>query len=191
MARLRRLLLMLTWVAGLSLPVVVFGCGRGKESQFSPDSFELRDVTCYSLPFVDWPFLSVSSTPYRHKLVQFWIDEGYLDGKLREPTRWDHASRLWSWSESTSKGRAGWFGDLAWENGWINWSRKNPRLAARLWPDIVRLLPHVSSDPDACLCALDLMWVANTTDAEDFDETYALQRRDWAALLERLTARAP
>src|SRR5690349_4424283 len=104
--RVRQPLLVLCWVIGLSFPLIVFGCGYGGEGQFSPDSFEFRGVSTFSFPYVDRTLLSFLGDPYRQKIVQFWLDQGYLKDYLKEPKRWDMLSGHRAWQRRSFKGEA-------------------------------------------------------------------------------------
>lgn len=207
MWRRRRIFLVIIWVVGLSLPVIVLAQGERQETQFSPDSFQHRMVRTYAIPFTDTTVLAIPKDAYnRFRIVQFWIDEGYLVGSLQKPSRWDivggwqsrvrksykgPASEFWAWMAADSASLKVQVPQRVWTDEetdrWIAWSRRNPQLANRLWPDIVRLLAYGGAGYR--YADLLLRRVDRTEDADRVEAAYARCRVDCGALLEQLVSR--
>jgi len=145
MSQVRRRLL---WFTGGStlLALLVLPLGCGSLSQFSPVTFEHRGVQTWDVPYTGVRVVSIPGQPRRVRIVQFWIDEGYLKPEPGPTERWDVITgegfgRQWSHSGSS---KSFWYGCLCGNDEsaeeWIAWSRRHPDLAADLWPRVVGLL---------------------------------------------------
>jgi hypothetical protein len=157
--------------------LVVGGCGHGGESQFSPDSFEHRGVLYFWIPYTSIPVAAIPDERYQEKIVTFWIGEGYFDHVVRQAARWDTIGGWRQFDRSSYGGAAKAFWYLATCRGdeqadeWIEWSHENPKLAARLWPDVVRLVSKGDGESYAHAGAL-MRWVHKCTDPAEFDRAY-------------------
>src|SRR6476619_4104291 len=88
MKSLRRKLLWFS-VVGIVCLMLVLLLGRGGESQFSPVTFELRGVRTYHIPYTDRQIWSIPGEPHRPRIVQFWMEEGYLKPDAGPTDQWD------------------------------------------------------------------------------------------------------
>jgi hypothetical protein len=140
-----RFRIILLFFIGVLVLILAIGGGYG-ENQFSPDSFENRGVSTYYIPQTNIEIFRWPGKPYREKIVQFWINEGYLAETIKRPNRWDTVS---GWDPLTKQiyggsAKAFWYragcktDETAGE--WITWSNQNPKLAAQLWPEVVSLV---------------------------------------------------
>src|SRR4051794_33467669 len=75
--------------ASVLVHLVILHSLSGGEAQFSPDSFESRGVTTFSIPSTNLTLLTLPWKPYRTKIAQFWLDEGYLLPPTASARRWD------------------------------------------------------------------------------------------------------
>jgi hypothetical protein len=147
--RLRRGLLGLCALSLLAL-WLLFTLGTGGRSEFCPATLECRGVSVYSVPYTDLVVWTHPSPPERRRIVQFWFDEGYAR-TVDAPERW-HVIIAWApWfrgGHGPAKVFWNWTGcgsdEVAEE--WIAWSRRNPALAADLWPRVVGLLRQAGTD---------------------------------------------
>jgi hypothetical protein len=197
MSRLKRRLLWVS-VAGIAGVALVAPLGCGGESQFSPVTFEHRGVRTYHIPYTDVRLWSTPGEPYRKRIVQFWIDEGYLKPETSPTERWDVITGWvsapgWRLSRSGSA-KSFWYhagcqdGEAA--ESWIHWSRRHPELAADLWPRVVGLLQQAAHRPGRsawyAAAAVLMDSVQQVEDAKTYRERVAEWDREWAKELATL-----
>jgi hypothetical protein len=174
--------------------VMVVWSGRGGEAQFSPDTFESRGVSYFYVPLTDLAVLSLPGRPYLKKIVEFWIDEGYLPDPCKEPQRWDVITGWRAWQRYGYSGpaklfwyRAGCRSDEA-ADEWIEWSRRHPAFAARVWPQVVGLLGR-GRQSDYHLAAELMLLVVKTADPGQFEKALAAWRAEVEAAERELSSR--
>ena len=190
MSRRSRLL----WIAGgvglVLLLVIVLGCGS--ISQFSPVTFEHRGVTTFVIPYTDVRIFSIPGKPCRSRIVQFWIDEGYLKPEPGPTDRWDlicgSASAPGWRSRAMGEAKGFWYtaGCTSDEGAeeWIAWSRRHPDLAKDLWPRVVGYLQtaaDVSHRGEGYFVAGALMdYIRQAEDARTYQDRVGKWRQDCA-----------
>jgi hypothetical protein len=178
--RVRRGLLWLS-ILGLASVALIATAGRGGESQFNPATLECRGVADYYIPYTLVRVWSRPGEPYRPRIAQFWLEEGYA--RAGEPGgRWDTVTG-WGgrWLRTTGDAKLFWYhascaSDEQAEE-WIAWSRRHPDLAADLWPRVVGLLRQAGGERSfACYgAAAELMVrVRGAEDAKEYGERVAL-----------------
>ena len=179
LAKLVRLWAILFAVVGVVMLILLIG-GHYGESQFSPDSFETRGVSCYYIPQTNLEVLRWPGKPYRMKIVQFWIDNGYLPETSPRAKRWDVISgwhplprQIYSGSAKAFCYKAGCNTDEM-ADEWINWSRQHPDLADKLWPEVVSLLAR--GGYSYTLAGLLMNGVDKTPDPKAFETAFAAYR---------------
>ena len=184
MKRVRRVLLWLS-VLGLAGVALIATAGRGGESQFNPATLECRGVANYYVPYTFVRVWSRPGEPYRKRIAQFWLDEGYATAG--EPGgRWDTITG-WAggWLRVTGDAKAFWYyagcrSDEA-ADEWIAWSRRHPALAADLWPRVVSLLQRAGRSPRYAAAAELMRRVQGAEDARAYGERVALWHHKWAS----------
>lgn len=172
------------FVAGAgALALIVLAWGRCGEWQFSPDSFESRGVTCYYIPRTNVEIFRIAGTPYRPKIVQFWSDAGYLPASSLGPKHWDVVTgwhpvprQIYGGTAKQFWYRAGCKTDQM-ADEWIEWSRRHPDFADRLWPEVVGLIARRGNS--YALAGLLMNWVGKTPDPKAFEKAFA----DYRALV--------
>lgn len=166
--------------------LIIAGCGRGGEAQFSPDTMQKRGVTVYSIPYADVELFRIASPPRSPILVDYWIDQGFLiPPSNSDSIRWDVITGWRAWERLSFGGRAKGFwyrcscrSDDA-MNEWIDWSKRHPDLANRLWPKVIELIQR--GDSRGYALAGDLMYTVDESEsAGEFEERFAFWEKLWA-----------
>jgi hypothetical protein len=147
-------------------------------------------VRTYYIPYTDVRLWTIPREPYRKRIVQFWIDEGYLKPETGPTDRWDMITGDVGWQQRTSSGNAKSFwrvsGCASDEQAeeWIAWSRRHPELAADLWPRVVGYLQKAaqSGQPGNCygVAGLLMATVQQSEDATTYHERVAEWRKQFA-----------
>jgi hypothetical protein len=169
------------------LGALIFELGGGDESQFSPESFEFRGLRHTYLPWTDIHLFTIEDPPYSKPIIGYWIEAGYLSQPANQPQRWDtitawrtcpkvdwrgRAKRFWYRSRCLSESE---------ENAWIDWSRKHPPFANKLWPEVIKLLKQAgTTDPPGLYYELAgslMMAVRESQDERTFEKAF----HEWEA----------
>ena len=140
---LMRLLITVGILAGVvivtGIGTLMFGHVEGTE--FAPDTFERRQYTYYELPIVRLKVTPVWRTTSRSNLEQKLVNDKYVVPSS-PPARWDLMSayrRGRKWREGDAQILQEYL-DAMGESSqhWAEWSDREPKLAAILWPEVAK-----------------------------------------------------
>jgi hypothetical protein len=140
---LMRLLIALAVLAGVTLvtalSTLMFGGVNGME--FAPDTFEHREYSYFELPIVRLQITPVWRTSGRSGIEQAIVDRQFV-APSNPPARWDllrayRRGRVWR--EGDAQILANYL-DAEGESSqhWLEWSDREPKLAAILWPEVAK-----------------------------------------------------
>jgi len=142
-------------ISGLALIAVLgyvtfyFGCISGQE--FSPDTFERRSFYYFEIPLLGWQVWPISRVDCTGTLVSHLTGEKLIavQKKPESSVRWDLVYATRGFDPGASRPAAQ--GDARIlcfyldaqdsdrHHVWLEWSKKNPKLAAVLWPAVAKV----------------------------------------------------
>jgi hypothetical protein len=152
--------------------------GRGARGEFSPDTLDIRLQRELLFMLTDTPLYQSSFEYYQNDLVRYLIEQGYWSPRDVAEPRWiqifhynvfwrDGGSRLFQRPES-----------------WIEWTEQNPRLAAVIWPQVLRVLRNEKYGEASVSYAEYMLWVASQAGSlREFERRMSMDI-DWPKNLE-------
>lgn len=157
----------------LTLVVWIFGGVSGQE--FSPQRFTMRNFRYYQLPLIRvqiWPVALRRVRGERDEMAKFVRSRRWVGSTSAENERWDIIT-MEEVGRNQIRGDASILTNYLTQPGavgtdsWLDWSRKNTQIAARLWPLAARLAHEEMYEliPDVFDAA------RTAASAEDFDAT--------------------
>ncbi|MBL8827472.1 MAG: hypothetical protein JNM18_10890 [Planctomycetaceae bacterium] len=172
-----------SWRGGLCLSFWVtcfvvdcFEFNQGSIVYFSPDSLRsksIREVLIPELPG-DIHLYRAQPVEFDDALAEHLVTRGYWQRRKTDDGGWvftAHYNRRWK------DGQTSWKKVVAWRSDkWIQWTEDNPKLAADVWPRILKVLRQESPfDQSTEIAAgiLDAVWRIN--DVRELDAELATQ----------------
>lgn len=168
------------WAALLAISglyVASYAFGRGGWTYFSPYTLDSQSQSELLIPLTRIPIYRSLRHTYRHKLVQFLIDEKYWlpTTSTVPPIVTQH------WNSQWRDGHGDFLRQFAWRaEGWIQWTRSHREIADELWPEVLRLLR--SSSENAMNEVSRLMMCATVSESLTEFQSRVRMTADWGAM---------
>lgn len=170
--RLLRILMRVWLVRSLTAVVILAGValvtgiatlmfGRVTGTEFAPDSFEHREYSYYELPIVRLKITPVWRTTSRSDFEQKLVNDGSVV-PVNPPARWDLVRafrRGQIWREGDAQILQEYLAPYGPSSQyWTQWSDREPKLAAVLWPEVAK-----AARADLYILVPDLFEIAATS----------------------------
>lgn len=133
--------------------VIAATTGRGSRGEFSSDTLEIRSQR-------EWLFMPTETPLYRsgfeydqNDLVRYLVEQGHWSTRDVAVPRWIpiYHHNVW-WRDGGSR-------LFQRPERWIEWTERNPRLAAAIWPQVLEVLRNEKCGDTSY--AEHLLWVAS------------------------------
>lgn len=131
-------LVVLVLVVVALVGVIAVTTGRGTLGEFSPDTLETRSRREWLFMPTETPLYRSGYDYYQNDLIRYLVDRGYWSPREVSEPRWVSIYRYNAcWRDGWSMLQHDVFRH---PEKWIAWTEENPRLAAVIWPQVLRVL---------------------------------------------------
>ncbi|HEX5104934.1 MAG TPA: hypothetical protein VFV87_14035 [Pirellulaceae bacterium] len=156
------------------ISIAILGCillllcpSFGSIHYFSPDTLQSRYQVEKLFPGTRIPIYRSGYRESESQLVDYLIRKGHWKPIATKSPRWvltSHSNSQWKDGQSYVHKEFFWR-----DEKWVDWSEKNPKRAAVLWPQVLSILRDVGRNPnEACELMFDAEYETRTPAESEF-----------------------
>jgi hypothetical protein len=151
---------------------VAWAIGRCTRGEFSADTLQCRYREVWLLPLTDIPLYRSSCEYSQNEMTLYLVDRGYWSPRDVPEPHWIDIYRYDGLWRSMLQHNV--FRD---PERWIEWTERNPRVAAVIWPHVLTVLRDEKYGDEAYAVSL-LLFAYTVHDLREFERGMA-DANDW------------